>query len=99
MRGRIIAAAFLCLSLGRATSGAQTLVGSVRVYGSEPHTYVAIVSEADGRVYAVEGPKAEDLRRLQGQRLEFTVKILPQKPAYPPGLDGAAELISWKAAE
>jgi hypothetical protein len=66
----------------------------VRIYGSEPHTYAAIVSGDE--VYGVYPPEKErELRLLQGRALEFTVRILDQ-PA-PPGFSGGMVTpLSWK---
>ncbi|MDR1215843.1 MAG: hypothetical protein LBK25_04090 [Treponema sp.] len=76
---------------------AKTLRGYVQIYGSEPHTYAGIVS--DGKVYAVYPPKKEaELRRLQGQALEFSVRFL-DPPQGEGGLflkDGCVTPLSWK---
>ena len=54
------------------------ILGMVRIYGNEPHTFVGIRSE-DGIEYAVYPPSQErELRRLQGHLIEFTV-IFPDE--------------------
>jgi hypothetical protein len=93
--------AFACCALAWAcASPGQKLVGSVRVYGSEPHTYAGILSEKDGRVYLINGGEKErELRELQGRRVEFTVRIgAASRAAYPPA-DGTAAVISYRIVE
>jgi hypothetical protein len=70
----------------------------VRVYGSEPHTYAGIVSE-DDKVYAVYPPEKEaELRKLQGRRLELTVRFLDPPQGYGSVFlkDGTVTPVSWK---
>lgn len=56
--------------------GAVKITGKIEIYGSEPHTFVGIVDE-NGTEYAVHAPSREDeLRRLQGRLIEFTVVFL-----------------------
>ncbi|MHC6201743.1 hypothetical protein ACYULU_00950 [Breznakiellaceae bacterium SP9] len=60
-------------------TGDETVIitGTVHIYGSEPHTYVGIVSEDGSRTYAVyPHEKGEELRALQGRLIEFTVRFL-----------------------
>jgi hypothetical protein len=77
----------------------QTIRCRVEVYGNEPHTYVGIRSEADGKLYAVHPPEQEaKLRTLQGRRLEMTLRFL-EKPQGYGGLflkDGTVSPVSWK---
>jgi hypothetical protein len=79
----------------------QTIRGRVVVFGSEPHTYAGIVAE-DGKQYNVTPPEKEDeIRKLQGYAVNFTVIFL-DVPAGPPGLalqDGAVKLLSWTIEE
>jgi hypothetical protein len=78
-----------------------TLRGTVRIYGSEPHTYAGIAGE-DGKIYAVYPPeKEEELRRLQGRLIEFSLRRL-EKPQGYGGLflkDGTVTPLSWKFIE
>lgn len=49
------------------------ITGKIQIYGNEPHTFVGIV-DRDGNEYAVYLSSGEDeLRRLQGYLIEFTV--------------------------
>jgi hypothetical protein len=79
-----------CAGLG----ASQTLRGTVRIYGSEPHTYAAI--ESGGKVYGVYPPEKErELRKLQGQEAEFTVRPLDTGTP-PPFCDVMVTILSWK---
>ena len=56
-----------------------TFIGTVRVFGNSPHTYVGIVDEEDV-AYAVYPPaKEEELRALQGYSIEFTVVFVEER--------------------
>ena len=56
----------------------RIILGQVRVFGSEPRTYVGIVAE-NGTEYSVYPPEKEaELRNLQGRLLEFTVTFLDE---------------------
>jgi hypothetical protein len=89
-----LVAAVLCVSFA---SSNQKFIGSVRIYGSEPHTYVGIVNEKDDKMYRLSNnTKDSELRALQGKRIEFTVKALSDgKGSYPPA-DGVITLLSYK---
>jgi len=66
----------------RKTEQTVKLTGSVKVFGSEPHTFAGIVDEK-GIEYAVYPPeKEEELRRLQGRLIEFTVVFLDNPQGY-----------------
>jgi hypothetical protein len=74
----------------------------VVVYGSEPHTYVGILSEADGKIYAVYPPAQEEaLRTLQGQRLAMTLRFLEKPQGYGSLFlkDGTVSPLSWNILE
>ena len=76
----------------------QTIRCRVVVYGSEPHTYVGILSEGDGKLYAVYPPvQEEELRTLQGQRLEMTLRFLEKPQGYGSLFlkDGTVHPLSW----
>ena len=52
------------------------ITGRVQIYGNEPRTFVGIVDQANTE-YAVHPPSvANELRRLQGHLIEFTVIFL-----------------------
>ena len=54
------------------------ITGMVQIYGNEPHTFVGIVDVA-GVEYAVyPASQEEELRKLQGHIIEFTVIILDE---------------------
>jgi hypothetical protein len=97
------AAAFVPTLAGMSPS-VQKLVGTVSVFGSEPHTYVGIRSEKDGRVYIPDGGETEAaLRALQGKRVEFTVKpsagnAFSARKAFPPA-DGTVTVISYRVLD
>jgi len=56
----------------------EKITGMVQIYGNEPHTFVGIV-EGNGTEYAVYPRSSEDdLRKLQGHLIEFTVIFLDE---------------------
>ena len=58
------------------------ITGRVQVYGSEPRTYVGIV-DTHGVEYAVYPPsRGDELRRLQGRLIEFTVVFLDEPQGF-----------------
>jgi hypothetical protein len=83
------------------TAVTQTIWGRVVVFGSEPHTFAGIVT-GDGKQYNVTPPeKEEEIRKLQGYVVNFTVIFL-DIPVGPPGLalqDGTVKLLSWTIEE
>ena len=67
---------------GQGTKNLIKIIGRVQIYGSEPHTFVGIVDERENE-YAVYPPEKEnELRRLQGHLIEFTVVFLEKPQAY-----------------
>ena len=69
------------------------LSGMVKIYGSEPHTWVGIETVPEGKIYAVDSTeKAKELRALQGRLIDFTVII---QETTRPGLAGTAAVLSW----
>jgi hypothetical protein len=61
----------------------REILGRVKIYGSEPHTYVGIESTEDGTVYSVYPPEKElALRNLQGRVIRFKVKVLDKPQGY-----------------
>jgi hypothetical protein len=96
MKRRVVFGALLamCFAGCAGLGGAQTLRGTVRIYGSEPHTYAAI--ESGGKVYGVYPPERErELWKLQGETVEFKVRLLDAETP-PPFCDRMVDLISWK---
>ena len=68
--------------------------GMVKIYGSEPHTWVGIETVPDGKIYAAGPPeKARELSSLQGRLIDFTVVI---QDTGQPGLSGTATVLSWR---
>jgi hypothetical protein len=60
------------------TENMSKITGRVKIYGSEPHTFVGIVDER-GNEFAVYPPEQEEkLRQLQGRLIEFTVIFLDE---------------------
>ena len=99
-RNRVFTLLFvLCFSLSTAftlSPARQKIVGAVRIFGSEPHTYAAIQDEKDGSVYLIDDSALEqELRAMQGKRIEFTVKITRTKQSYPPA-DGSVKVASYR---
>jgi hypothetical protein len=74
------------------------ITGSVRIFGSEPHTFVGIVDE-NGTEYAVYPASQEaELRKLQGHLIVFTVVFLDE-PKGEGGLylkGGTVTPLSWE---
>ena len=58
------------------------ITGRVQVYGNEPHTFVGIVdlNEVEYAVYPIS--KENELRRLQGHLIEFTVVFIDEPKAF-----------------
>ena len=99
-RNRVFTLLFvLCFLLSAAftlTPARQKIIGAVRIFGSEPHTYAAIQDEKDGSVYLIDDSAMEqELRAMQGKRIEFTVKITRTKQSYPPA-DGSVKVASYR---
>ncbi|MHB9292925.1 hypothetical protein Holit_02042 [Hollandina sp. SP2] len=92
----------VCILAACMSAHTQTLRCRVAVYGNEPHTYVGILSEADGKVYAVYPPAQEaKLRTLQGRRLEMTLRFLEKPQGYGSLFlkDGTVSPVSWNILE
>ena len=63
-------------------SGTRKIIGKVQIYGSEPRTFVGIVDQ-DKTEYAVYPASQEnELRKLQGHLIEFTVVFLDEPQGY-----------------
>jgi len=75
----------------------STLVGRVVIYGNEPHTFAGIVDEHDV-AYSIYPPNNEaELRKLQGNLIEFTVIMLDEPKDYAGKILGRSlTLIDWK---
>ena len=74
------------------------IIGSVRIYGNEPFTFVGILDE-NGTQYAVyPRAKEDELRMLQGHLIEFTVIFLDE-PMGEGGMylkGGTVTPVSWE---
>jgi len=73
------------------------ITGRIQIYGSEPHTYVGIV-DRNGNEYAVSNRSVEDdLRKLQGHVIEFTVIFRNDQRVYGSLFlkSGTVEPITW----
>ena len=79
------------------TGNMVKITGRVKIYGSEPHTFVGIEDER-GTQFAVYPPEQEEkLRQLQGRLIEFTV-IMLDKPMGEGGLylkGGTVNPVEW----
>jgi len=74
-----------------------TLVGRVVVYGNEPHTFVGIVDEHDVAYSIYPSNNDAELRKLQGNLIEFTVILLDEPQDYAGMVLGKTlTLIDWK---
>jgi hypothetical protein len=92
----LLALSFVFFSVFALMPARQKITGAVRIFGSEPHTYAAIHDEKDNKVYLIDDSVMEqELRALQGKRIEFTVKITHTKQSYPPA-DGSVTVVSYK---
>jgi len=75
--------------------------GRVEIYGNEPRTFAGIVDEK-GIEYAVYPRSVEnELRRLQGRLIEFTVILLDEPQGYSSLLlrGGTVTPIKWEIIE
>jgi hypothetical protein len=86
--------AFSCTTAGSTV----TILGTVQVFGSEPHTDAGLAAD-DGKIYAIYPAKKDaELRQLQGRLAEFKVQLL--KEGRGEGSlylrDGTVTPISWK---
>ena len=83
-----------CKTQEKTNNEETVLQGTVKLYGSEPHTWVGIETIPGGIVYFVAPPEtASELRKIRNQLLEFTVTIGGSKM---PGADGTATVIAWR---
>jgi len=75
------------------------ITGTIQIYGNEPHTFVGIIDHHDRTEYAVYPPaKEEELKRLQGHLIEFTV-IKQDEPMGFGGLQlngGTVTVLEWR---
>ena len=87
---------FLLSTAFTLTPARQKIIGAVCIFGSEPHTYAAIQDEKDDNVYLIDDSAMEqELRAMQGKRIEFMVKITRTKQSYPPA-DGSVTVVSYR---
>ena len=79
----------------------QNIRARVRIFGSEPRTFVGLVSE-EGREYSVYPQSQEQvLAGLQGYLIDFTVVLLDEAHGYGSLFlrDGTVTVISWRIIE
>jgi len=80
------------------TRSTTMITGNVQIYGNEPHTFVGIIDK-NGVEYAVYPvSQEEELRKLQGHLIEFTVVLL-DKAQGSRGMSlkgGTVTPVSWK---
>jgi hypothetical protein len=95
---------FLC-AIGKKDAPDKPLViiGTVKIYGNEPHTYALIVAE-DGEEYAVApDDNAAEIKALQGQTLEFTIRRADEPADKSSGgffmKNGMTRVLSWRVIE
>jgi len=74
------------------------ITGIPVVYGSEPHTYVCIETEA-GKIYYVHPDNQKEIRKLDRFMFFFTIEFIKGDPVsldatFHP--DGTVRVISWK---
>ena len=77
------------------------IVGTVRIYGNEPHTFAGILGE-DGTEYAVFPPSKEnEIRELQGHLIEFAVILLEDGQGYGSLFlrGGTVTPVSWRLVQ
>ncbi|MDR3311724.1 MAG: hypothetical protein LBS64_01130 [Spirochaetaceae bacterium] len=78
-------------------AGAVVILGRVRIYGSEPHTYVGIETQ-DGKYYAISSPEKEkEIWNLQGRLVEFTVFLSSRGSLFL--RDGTVTPLSWRTVD
>jgi hypothetical protein len=77
------------------------IIGKVRIYGNEPHTFVGIIDE-NGVEYAIyPQDKEEELRNLQGYLIEFNVIFVNDIQSYSSLFlkGGIVTPVRWKIIE
>jgi len=78
----IIPNAFPCGKKEKKNSQASTveikIIGRVKIFGNEPHTFVGIVDEKGTEFAVYPREQEEKLRKLQGHLIEFTVIVLDE---------------------
>lgn len=83
--------ALLCAGLLCAFEAVE-ITGKLSVKGSEPFSYLAL-SGHEGKVYKLTGPRAEELRTHQGEKVTVTARIT--KEAVGPGFPAEAEVEAY----
>ncbi|MDA3939030.1 MAG: hypothetical protein PF693_06955 [Spirochaetia bacterium] len=74
------------------------VTGVPGVYGTEPHTYVCIVTE-EGKIYYVHPDDQKKVRDLDRYKFTFTVRFIEGAPVSLDATfhkDGTVRVISWK---
>jgi hypothetical protein len=76
----------------------KTIVGRVKIYGNEPHTFAGIV-DANGNEYSVYPDEKEaEIKKLTGNLIEFKVILLTKGAGYGSLFlkGGTVTPISWR---
>ena len=86
-----IIAGFILLAAGVSACRSATFQGKVAVRGSEPHTYLSLLSE-EGRDAALVGPLAAEIEaNFQGRYIRVEGRIV--KEATGPGFPAEIEVV------
>jgi hypothetical protein len=71
---------FSCVTVtngeNKSVDNISVITGRVEVFGNEPHTYVGIVDINDIQYAVYPRSKEDELRRLQGRMIEFSVEFV-----------------------
>ena len=87
--------AFMALTItGCANSPSVDIKGKIGVYGSSPHTYLAIRDSKSHKHYKIVNSKDFNLDNMQNKILEVNAKIIKQKVG--PGFPAVIEVIRIK---
>lgn len=90
---------FYCFSFGqKEDEGMIKITGVYSVYGTEPHTYICIVTE-DGHIYYVHPDDQKQVRDLDRYKFIFSVKFIEGPPVSFDAAfhkDGTVRVLSWK---
>lgn len=79
----------------KSVENTSKITGRVQIYGNEPHTYVGIIDENDVEYLVTPPSVGDELRKLQGRLIEFTVVIVSESPSmFLKG--GTVKPVEWK---
>jgi len=87
--------ALLALSLfGCANSSLVEIEGKIAVYGSMPHTFLAIKDSKNHKYYKIKNAKDFNLQNMQNRVIKVKAKILKKKIG--PGFPAVIEVVELK---